>query len=200
MIHRLLFLSIVLGAFAVQAHAQVSPVAADATTVVHAADSMSDRAPVNPPGQLLGAVPDWEGFFSATTGESHAWIRPGEWPAHVVYGLMLSPGTVYVDGTGDDVLEVIEDFRRRHPAVVSGEHERLVNASYAFQRSLARPRGDRVVVVMGAEGRTAVNVSRVFSDDVILRDAMTGKTAFVSFGMATFDAHPSGLILIEESP
>lgn len=89
-------------------------------------------------------------------------------------------------------------FRRRHPAVGAGLHQRLVNQAYTFGRSYRDATlEDHVVVVLGASGRTTVNVSRLFPDDVPVRDAYTGQTTYVTFGMATFDAHPNGVILIE---
>lgn len=91
-------------------------------------------------------------------------------------------------------------FRRRHPAVGAGTHERLPNSAYAFHRAYAQNgTEDHVIVVLGAAGQTTLNVSRVFPDDTILRDAYTGRTAFVSYGMATFEAHPNGVLLIEEA-
>lgn len=90
-------------------------------------------------------------------------------------------------------------FRDRHVAVTLGEHQLLPNKAYTFGRTYRRGRiEDRVVVVIGAEGRTTVTVSHLFPDDVTLRDAYTGLTAFVSFGMVMFDAHENGVILIEE--
>lgn len=91
-------------------------------------------------------------------------------------------------------------FRRRHPAVGAGAHQRLPGQTYAFARTYRDGRyDDRVIVVLGAEGRTTVNVARLFADDTLLRDAYTGRTAFVSFGMATFEADPAGVILIEDA-
>ena len=57
---------------------------------------------------------------------------------------------------------------------------------------------DQVVIVTGAEGRTRLNVAIVWPDDTVLRDAMTGSVAFVSFGQVSVTAHPSGIILLEE--
>jgi hypothetical protein len=59
---------------------------------------------------------------------------------------------------------------------------------------------DKVVVVLGAEGRTRLGVARIWPDDTALRDAMTGKIALVSFGQVTFTAGESGMILLEELP
>jgi len=106
------------------------------------------------------------------------------------------------DGIDPDVLahwQRLGQFRRRHPAVGAGTHQRLANSAYVFSRSY-RQRGieDKVVVVLGATGRVTVNVAHVFPDDTLLRDAYTGRTAMVSFGMVTFEAHPNGVLLLEE--
>jgi hypothetical protein len=55
-----------------------------------------------------------------------------------------------------------------------------------------------VVVVLGAEGRTRVNVSAVIPDNTILRDAYSGQTAFVSYGMVYVDAGNGAPVLLEE--
>jgi alpha-amylase len=90
-------------------------------------------------------------------------------------------------------------FRHRHPAVSSGSHEQAGYEPYIFYRT-ARYGAleDKVVVVLGAEGRTRINVSRFFPDDTALRDAYTGKVSIVSFGMVSFPAHERGILLIEE--
>lgn len=93
----------------------------------------------------------------------------------------------------------IAAFRVRHPAIGGGEHVDLANNAFAFGRTSADPLvDDRVVVVFGASNNTTVNVSRVFPDNTLLSDALTGRTAFVSFGMASFDAGSDGILLIEE--
>jgi alpha-amylase len=89
-------------------------------------------------------------------------------------------------------------FRSRHPAVGAGNHQLISAGPYTFQRTY---RGgnvvDNVVVVMGAEGRTRVNVSGAFPDDAIVRDAITGSTGFVSFGYVSLTPDESGVLLLE---
>lgn len=115
------------------------------------------------------------------------------------YPMLLLPDSIMVEGEPDELAQRIIEFRYRHPAIAAGEHVPLVNSAYAFLRSLDQSRRkDAVIVVLGASGRTTVNVSRAFADDALLRDAMTGRSTFVSFGLAIFDADPSGIILIEE--
>ena len=129
-------------------------------------------------------------------------LRTEALPAETWHRLLLAPGGVLLDRMPlDETARAIAAFRLRHPAVGTGDHQRLVNNVYAFQRSLDRKTSrDDVIVVFGASGETNVNVSRVFADDTLLRDALTKDIAFVSFGMARFEVHESGLILIEEIP
>jgi alpha-amylase len=106
------------------------------------------------------------------------------------------------DAVDADVLahwQKLGRFRRRHPAVARGAHRKLADAPYAFHRHYASGTfTDDVIVVMGAEGRTRLNVSHVFPDDTVLRDAYTGKIAIVSYGLVTFAPGPQGVLLIEE--
>ena len=106
------------------------------------------------------------------------------------------------DAIDPNVLEhwqILGQFRHRHRAVGAGMHQRLVNTQYAFARSYKdADMEDHVIVVTGASGRTTLNVSRIFPDDLWLRDAYTGRSATVSYGIVTFNAHPNGVILIEE--
>lgn len=116
--------------------------------------------------------------------------------------VLMLPGALQVAAVPSDAPQLwqrIAGFRSRHPAVSRGEHQDLVNNSIVFGRTLSdRGMDDRVIVVMGASGPTTINVSRIFPDNALLQDALTGRTAFVSFGMATFDPDSSGVILIEE--
>ncbi|MCB0716809.1 MAG: alpha-amylase [Bacteroidetes bacterium] len=95
---------------------------------------------------------------------------------------------------------MLGQFRQNHPALASGEHELLSNEPYTFMRTLRRgTMEDVVVAVLGAEGRTRLHVAKAFPDDAIVRDAVSGATAFVSFGYVTIQADPSGVILLELS-
>lgn len=139
-------------------------------------------------------------------------MLPG--PLQIYYGEesgrnMASDGSSMSDlrsfmnwGTIDEELkqhwEMLGQFRSRHPAVGGGEHTRLSNAPYAFSRRLEFGQySDAVVVVFGAEGRVRLNVSREFPDDSLVRDAVTGKSGVVSFGMLSMTPDESGLMLLE---
>ena len=90
-------------------------------------------------------------------------------------------------------------FRAAHPAIARGGHDIVQEEPYTFYRGLQMGLDtDEVVIVVGASGKTRINVSLVWPDDTVLRDAYTGSVAFVSFGQVTFTADPSGLILMEE--
>ncbi len=92
-------------------------------------------------------------------------------------------------------------FRAAHPAVATGGYDMVQESPYAFHRGMRQGADtDQVVIVLGAEGKTRVKVSIVWPDDTILRDAYTGNVSIVSFGQVTFDAAPSGLMLLEEMP
>ncbi len=93
----------------------------------------------------------------------------------------------------------VGSFRAAHPAIARGGHDIVQDEPYTFYRGLQMGVDtDEVVIVVGATGKTRINVSLVWPDDTVLRDAYTGNVAFVSFGQVTFTADPSGLILMEE--
>lgn len=110
------------------------------------------------------------------------------------------PTSMAVDwGTAPpDHLEKLKAFRSRHTAIPLGVHQQLQEAPYTFHRKYQYgAETDDVIVVMGASGRTRINVSHVFPDNTALREAYTGKIAIVSYGLVTFTAPPAGLLLLE---
>ncbi|GMQ80791.1 MAG: hypothetical protein BMS9Abin05_0220 [Rhodothermia bacterium] len=89
-------------------------------------------------------------------------------------------------------------FRAQHPSVAAGVHEKINDDPYAFYRGVRIGANvDEIIVVMGATGRTQLNVRKYFPDDTILRDAYTGKISMVSFGEAAFEAGENGVLLLE---
>ena len=89
-------------------------------------------------------------------------------------------------------------FRSQHPAVAAGVHELIDDNPYSFYRGVRIGANvDEIIVVMGATGRTQLNVRKYFPDDTILRDAYTGKISMVSFGEAAFEAGEHGVLLLE---
>lgn len=89
-------------------------------------------------------------------------------------------------------------FRNNHLAIGAGQHQQISSSPYTFSRTYVDGNiDDRVVVVVGANGNTTVNVSSVFSDGQNVRDFYTGETSVVQNGRVTFQAHQNGVILIE---
>jgi hypothetical protein len=112
---------------------------------------------------------------------------------------VLAPGSIFVTGAASDEWASLLAFRAQHDAIVVGAHEMLQAEPYAFYRGARTGRDtlDEVVVVVGAQGKTRINVSSVFDDDVILKDALTGAIALVVYGQVSLQAGPSGMLLLE---
>lgn len=90
-------------------------------------------------------------------------------------------------------------FRQAHPSVAAGSHEKLGDTPYTFYRGIRLGTEiDQVVVVTGATEKVRLNVSRIWPDDTLLRDAYSGKMSLVSFGIVNFQPHENGILLIEE--
>ena len=106
-----------------------------------------------------------------------------------------------VDSTRFNLFSTLARFRKAHPAIASGKHERLDSqGAYAFQRSTGmRPDDDRVVIVLGATDRVRLNVSKLFPDDAVLVDELTGKISIVSYGNVQFTPGATGMLLLAES-
>ncbi|MDQ0232256.1 carbohydrate binding domain-containing protein [Metabacillus malikii] len=92
----------------------------------------------------------------------------------------------------------VGQFRNNHLSIGAGQHKQLQASPYAFSRTYNKDGvEDKVVVAVGANGKTTINVSSVFADGTLVRDFYTGETATVSGGSVTFTAHQNGVILIE---
>jgi len=78
-------------------------------------------------------------------------------------------------------------FRARHQALARGEHRQMSEAPYVFSR-IDPTVDDLVVVALGPTGEVALNVSGVFADGQLLRDAYTGRTAVVEKGSVKLQA------------
>ncbi|WP_207634108.1 carbohydrate binding domain-containing protein [Halalkalibacter urbisdiaboli] len=89
-------------------------------------------------------------------------------------------------------------FRNNHLAIGAGEHSQIQSEPYTFSRTFeANGREDKVVVVVGASGTTNIDVSSVFANGQTVQDFYTGNSSVVEEGTVTFDAHATGVILIE---
>ena len=89
-------------------------------------------------------------------------------------------------------------FRKAHPAVGAGRHQKMQDNPYVFSRTIKSDSYmDQVVIAMDYSGGEKIDVSEVFADDDLIRDAYTKKTAQVVDGFVMFD-QPSRLLLLEK--
>lgn len=89
-------------------------------------------------------------------------------------------------------------FRANHPAVGAGVHQMITETPYYFYRSYQKG-NFKDLVVIGLElekGEKVIDVSKVFEERVMLRDAYSGKSATVENGKITIDS-PFDIVLIE---
>jgi alpha-amylase len=90
-------------------------------------------------------------------------------------------------------------FRNNHISVGAGVNTDMSTSPYTFSRVYNKNNVlDKVVCEVGGTGTIPVNVSGVFGDGALVRDAYTGKTAKVSNGTATFTDGGNKVILIEK--
>ncbi|MFC0603071.1 alpha-amylase family glycosyl hydrolase [Winogradskyella pulchriflava] len=90
-------------------------------------------------------------------------------------------------------------FRANHPAVGAGVHQMITEQPYYFYRSYQK--GDfKDLVIVGLDlekGEKIIDVSKIFEERVMLRDAYSGKTATVENGKITIDSD-FNIVLIEK--
>jgi alpha-amylase len=91
-------------------------------------------------------------------------------------------------------------FRRMHPAVGAGRHQKLAEVPYTFARTYEHEGvADRVVVALDTpEGSKQISVGDVFAEGSVLRDAYSGDTAKVSNGQVSLHT-PYDVVLLAES-
>ena len=94
----------------------------------------------------------------------------------------------------DPLAERSGRFRNSHIAVGAGSHSKIADSPYTFSRIKD---SDKVVCALGSTGSVQVNVSSVFSDGTLVKDAYSGQTATVSGGTVSLTADANGVILIE---
>lgn len=111
-------------------------------------------------------------------------------------------GDMNWDSINKDVLthwQTLGRFRRAHLSIGAGNHNKINDSPYTFSRIYNNDGiTDKVVCVIGAKNKVAIDVSSMFEDGATVRDAYTGNTASVNAGKVTFKAHKNGVILIEE--
>jgi alpha-amylase len=87
-------------------------------------------------------------------------------------------------------------FRKNHPSVGAGKHQKLSDAPYTFSRTLKQNEyEDKVMVVMN-ENIKEVAVENVFDENQEVRNFYTGETSTVKNGKLTFEKN-SKLLLLE---
>jgi alpha-amylase len=106
------------------------------------------------------------------------------------------------DSIDEDILthfRKLGSFRNRNVAVGAGAHRKLMDEPYTFTRSYEEDGlSNRVVVVLDAAGETETDVSGIFSDGDIVRDAYSGDVKKVEGGKVSFTPDQNGIILMEK--
>ncbi|MDO1501590.1 alpha-amylase family glycosyl hydrolase [Winogradskyella maritima] len=105
----------------------------------------------------------------------------------------------------DEYIAVLEhwqklgQFRANHPAVGAGQHQMITSEPYVFYRSYSKGNvSDLVVVALDLpSGIKTIDVSKVFENGAIIRDAYSNTTAEVSDGKLIIDS-PHDMLLLEK--
>lgn len=174
----------------------------------------------------IAADPEWNFLSYISSHDTYLFDRNDLYDGGT--GLLLAPGAVQIfygdetarpgGTTGSDQdsrsfmnwgsvnqgllshWQKLGQFRKNHPSVGGGAHQKLGDNPYTFHRSLSNGNmQDQIVATLGASGSTTINVGSVFPDGTELRDFYTGTVATVSGGNVTFTAHSNGVILLEET-
>lgn len=85
-------------------------------------------------------------------------------------------------------------FRARHVAIARGEHRMLHERPYAFSR-IDTTTGDRVLVALGVESATLLDVQGVFAEGESLYEAYSGRVLTVREGAVALE--PQRVVLLE---
>lgn len=149
-----------------------------------------------------------------TVGGTYLLLLPGA--VKIFYGdetarPMGDGGSDFTQGTRspmnwDSINEEILDhfrklgsFRSRNIAVGAGTHRKLRDEPYTFTRTYEEGGlSNRVVVVLDAAGETQTEVSGIFADGDIVRDAYSGDVKKVEGGKVSFTPDQNGIILMEK--
>ncbi|REG89788.1 alpha-amylase family glycosyl hydrolase [Winogradskyella sediminis] len=91
-------------------------------------------------------------------------------------------------------------FRAKHPSIGAGTHQMISASPYYFSRSYqSGAYKDNVVVGLDLEkGKKVIDVSKVFEERVMLRDAYSGETATVENGTVTINSDFEVVLLEKE--
>ncbi|MEJ2003402.1 MAG: alpha-amylase, partial [Cyclobacteriaceae bacterium] len=104
-----------------------------------------------------------------------------------------------LEGDEKDVYEHwarIGRFRREHPAIGAGIHEKISDTPYIFSRTLSEGGvSDRVIAGLDASGD--IDVSSVFADGTVLTDHYSDRTYEVSGGKISLEDQADVILLSE---
>ncbi len=91
-------------------------------------------------------------------------------------------------------------FRANHPAVGAGKHQMITEQPYYFYRNYQKGNyKDKVIIGLDLEkGKKVIDVSKVFQERVMLRDAYSGETATVENGTVTINSDFEVVLLEKE--
>lgn len=90
-------------------------------------------------------------------------------------------------------------FRERHPAIGAGAHQMITQEPYLFYRSYYQG-NFKDLVVIGLDlnkGKKNIDVSKIFEEGTVLRDAYSGEIATVENGKITINSD-FNIVLIEK--
>ena len=89
-------------------------------------------------------------------------------------------------------------FRNDHPAIGAGTHKMISSKPYIFHRTFSRDNySDDVIIGLDLEmGKKEIDVSAVFKDGTLLRDAYAGLDVTVKKGMVKINS-PYNIVLLE---
>ena len=143
-------------------------------------------------------------------------LSPGA--AQIYYGDEIDRPLIIPDADGDATLRSVMDwddvsknqdllrhwqrlgqFRKDHPAVGAGSHQKLTAKPYTFKRSYSK-NGYTDAVVVGLNlkaGEKDIRVNGVFADGTEVRDAYSDTTTTVVDGMVRINT-PYPLVLLEQ--
>ncbi|HEX8563639.1 MAG TPA: alpha-amylase family glycosyl hydrolase [Flavobacterium sp.] len=90
-------------------------------------------------------------------------------------------------------------FRKNHPAIGAGVHQRISSAPYIFSRGYSNgDYSDRVIVGLDLPaGRKEIHMASLFKNNTVMRDAYSGKEATVKNGRLVIDT-PYHIVLLEQ--
>jgi alpha-amylase len=86
-------------------------------------------------------------------------------------------------------------FRRKHPAIGAGSHQKISDAPYAFKRTLDHNGFEDNVIIALAENIKEIAVNQVFQDGEKVRNFYTGEIAHVQNGKISFEKDSRVLLL-----